>query len=129
MYEGFYQKIMWQNFLWHLGSQNLADFCTSWPFLLSMSDKSKNCPVCSNVLKEHTAQELIYCIDKLLKEKPSNYVSPTLAKNQEALKVINELIENYEINLDMYMTSDQPDNYFMTKQTIDDLEKIKRALT
>ena len=33
-----------------------------------MPDKSKNCPVCSNVLKEHTVQELIYCIDKLLKE-------------------------------------------------------------
>ena len=94
-----------------------------------MPDKSKNCPVCSNVLKEHTVQELIYCIDKLLEEKPSNYVSPTLAKNQEALKVIDELLENYEINLDMYMTSDQPDNYFMTKQTVDDLEKIKRVLT
>jgi len=28
----------------------------------------------------------------------------------------------------MYMTSDQPDNYFVTKQTIEDLEKIKKIL-
>ena len=46
----------------------------------------------------------------------------------KALDLIDELIENYEISLDMYMTSDQPDNYFMTKQTIEDLEKIKKTL-
>ena len=50
-------------------------------------------------------------------------------KLKQALDLIDELIENYEINLDMYMTSDQPDNYFMTKETIEDLEQIKRALT
>ena len=44
----------------------------------------------------------------------------------KALDLIDELIENYEINLDMYMTSDQPDNYFVAKQTIEDLEKIKK---
>ena len=50
-------------------------------------------------------------------------------KLKQALDLIDELIENYEINLDMYMTSDQPDNYFMTKQTIEDLEKIKKTLS
>ena len=47
----------------------------------------------------------------------------------KALDLIDELIENYEISLDMYMTSDQPDNYFMTKETIEDLEKIKETLS
>ena len=50
-------------------------------------------------------------------------------KLKQALDLIDELIENYEINLDMYMTSDQPDNYFMTKETIEDLEKIKETLS
>ena len=50
-------------------------------------------------------------------------------KLKQASDLIDELIENYEINLDMYMTSDQPDNYFMTKQTIEDLEKIKKTLS
>ena len=50
-------------------------------------------------------------------------------KRKHASDLIDELIENYEINLDMYMTSDQPDNYFMTKQTIEDLEKIKKTLS
>ena len=50
-------------------------------------------------------------------------------KLKQASDLIDELIENYEISLDMYMTSDQPDNYFMTKETIEDLEQIKRALT
>ena len=50
-------------------------------------------------------------------------------KLKQALDLIDELIENYEISLDMYMTSDQPDNYFMTKQTIEDLEKIKKTLS
>ena len=49
-------------------------------------------------------------------------------KLKQASDLIDELIEKYEINLDMYMTSDQPDNYFMTKQTIEDLEKIKKIL-
>ena len=50
-------------------------------------------------------------------------------KLKQALDLIDELIEKYEINLDMYMTSDQPDNYFMTKETIEDLEKIKETLS
>ena len=50
-------------------------------------------------------------------------------KLKQASDLIDELIKKYEINLDMYMTSDQPDNYFMTKETIEDLEQIKRALT
>jgi hypothetical protein len=50
-------------------------------------------------------------------------------KLKQALDLIDELIEKYEINLDMYMTSDQPDNYFMTKEIIEDLEKIKETLS
>ena len=50
-------------------------------------------------------------------------------KLKQALDLIDELIENYEISLDMYMTSDQPDNYFMTKEIIEDLEKIKETLS
>ena len=70
-------------------------------------------------------------IEKELKDL-STLLSKSMIK-QEKLKqasdLIDELIEKYEINLDMYMTSDQPDNYFMTKETIEDLEQIKRALT
>jgi hypothetical protein len=50
-------------------------------------------------------------------------------KLKQALDLIDELIEKYEINLDMYMTSDQPDNYFMTKEIIENLEKIKETLS
>ena len=50
-------------------------------------------------------------------------------KLKQALDLIDELIEKYEINLDMYMTSDQPDNYFMTKEIIEDLEKLKETLS
>ena len=50
-------------------------------------------------------------------------------KLKQASDLIDELIEKYEINLDMYMTSDQPDNYFMTKEIIEDLEKIKETLS
>ena len=69
-------------------------------------------------------------IEKELKEL-NKLLSRSIIK-QEKLKqasdLIDELIEKYEINLDMYMTSDQPDNYFMTKETIEDLEKIKKIL-
>ena len=50
-------------------------------------------------------------------------------KLKQASDLIDELIEKYEINLDMYMTSDQPDNYFMTKEIIEDLEKLKETLS
>ena len=70
-------------------------------------------------------------IEKELKEL-NKLLSRSIIK-QEKLKqvsdLIDELIEKYEINLDMYMTSDQPDNYFMTKETIEDLEKIKETLS
>ena len=69
-------------------------------------------------------------IEKELKEL-NKLLSRSIIKQEklkQALDLIDELIENYEINLDMYMTSDQPDNYFVTKQTIEDLEKIKKIL-
>ena len=69
-------------------------------------------------------------IEKELKEL-NKLLSRSIIKQEklkQALDLIDELIENYEITLDMYMTSDQPDNYFVTKQTIEDLEKIKKIL-
>ena len=69
-------------------------------------------------------------IEKELKEL-NKLLSRSIIKQEklkQALDLIDELIENYEINLDMYMTSDQPDNYFVTKHTIEDLEKIKKIL-
>ena len=73
---------------------------------------------------------IIKDIEKELKDL-NTLLSRSMIK-QEKLKhasdLIDELIENYEINLDMYMTSDQPDNYFMTKETIEDLEKLKETL-
>ena len=74
-----------------------------------MNDKTENCPVCSNVLKEHTVQEMLVCIEKLIKEKPSNYVSPTLTKNQQALKVINGLLELSHKDLEEYEKKDPDD--------------------
>ena len=41
---------------------------------------------------------------------------------------IDELIGIYESYHKMFVTSDQPDKVTVTKQTIDDLEKIKRIL-
>ena len=52
-------------------------------------------------------------IEKELKEL-NKLLSRSIIKQEklkQALDLIDELIENYEINLDMYMTSDQPDNY------------------
>ena len=74
--------------------------------------------------------DIIKDIEKELKDL-NTLLSRSVIK-QEKLKqasdLIDELIEKYEINLDMYMTSDQPDNYFMTKETIEDLEKLKETL-
>ena len=77
-----------------------------------------------------TDKEKIEEIEKELKEL-NKLLSRSIIKQEklkQALDLIDELIENYEINLDMYMTSDQPDNYFVAKQTIEDLEKIKKIL-
>ena len=73
---------------------------------------------------------IIKDIEKELKDL-NTLLSKSMIKKEklkQASDLIDELIEKYEINLDMYMTSDQPDNYFMTKETIEDLEKLKETL-
>jgi nucleoside-diphosphate-sugar epimerase len=75
------------------------------------SDKSETCPVCSNEIKNHTVQNFIDCIEKLMNKKPSyfNVTSPTEAKNQEALKVINGLLELSRKDLEEYEKKDPED--------------------
>ena len=76
-----------------------------------MSDKSENCPVCEHGIKEHTVQNFIDCIEKLMNKKPSYFsvTSPTEAKNQEALKVINGLLELSRKDLEEYEKKDPED--------------------
>ena len=67
-----------------------------------MSDKSENCPVCLNELKNHTSQDLIDCIQKLFDKiednrtetNPTKIILTGHAKNQEALSVITDLVKN-----------------------------------
>ena len=46
-----------------------------------------------------------------------------------AIELIDELIERYEKEHKVYVISDQPDKVEVTKQTIDNLEKIKETLS
>jgi len=46
-----------------------------------------------------------------------------------AIDLIDNLIKSYEIHHEKMMISDQPDKVEVTKQTIDNLEKIKKTLT
>jgi uncharacterized protein YeeX (DUF496 family) len=79
-----------------------------------MSDNSEKCPVCNNELKEHRVKNFIDCIEKLFeknKGKRHNLMNPTKliltgnAKIQEALKIIDELIEDYENVYKVYVIS------------------------
>ena len=59
-----------------------------------MFDKSEYCPVCHMQIKEHRVQNFIDCIEKLINQNDSLDDKPSsLAKNQEALKVIDEILE------------------------------------
>ena len=49
-------------------------------------------------------------------------------KLKQALDLIDDLIKGYESHHKMFVISDQPDKVDVTKQTIDDLEKIKKIL-
>ena len=82
-----------------------------------MSDKSENCPVCLYEMKNHTVQDLIDCIQKLFKKNEDNHTetNPTKiiltgnAKNQEALKLINGLLELSQKDLEEYEKKDPDD--------------------
>jgi hypothetical protein len=56
-----------------------------------MNDKSNDCPVCLKEMEKHTAQGLCVCIQKLIKGKPSNYVSPDSAKTEMFEKLNKDL--------------------------------------
>ena len=95
-----------------------------------MSDKSENCPVCSNVIKEHTVQNFIDCIEKLLEKNegkrhnlmnPSKLILTGNAKNQEALKLIDNLLGNIS-------DSKESLNSFLDA-VISNLDKIKKTLS
>jgi len=68
--------------------------------------------------------------DKELKEL-NKLLSRSILKQEKirkALGLIDELIKGYESDHKMFVTSDQPDKVTVTKQTIEDLEKIKKIL-
>ena len=46
-----------------------------------------------------------------------------------AIDLIDDLIKTYEYRHETFTISDQPDKVQVTKQTIDNLEKIKKTLT
>ncbi len=56
-----------------------------------MNDKSNDCPVCLKEMEKHTAQRLCFCFLKLMKGKPSNYVSPDSAKTEMFEKLNKDL--------------------------------------
>ena len=49
-------------------------------------------------------------------------------KIEEALKVIDKLIKHYEYYHGLFMASDQPDKVTVTKESIKNLEEIKKIL-
>ena len=80
-------------------NHKLADFCTSLPFLLVL---------------------------------PKNqYVNESFVnkeKIKESLKVIDKLIKHYEYYHGLFVTSNQPDKVTVTKESIENLEEIKKIL-
>ena len=49
-------------------------------------------------------------------------------KIEEALKVIDKLIKHYEYDHGLFVASDQPDKVTVTKESIKNLEEIKKIL-
>ena len=49
-------------------------------------------------------------------------------KIEEALKVIDKLIDHYEYYLGVFVTSIRPNKVEVTKKSIEDLEVIKKIL-
>ena len=83
-----------------------------------MKLKSEYCPVCEHEIIEHRVQDFIDCIEKLNDRLEMYY--PLLVKNQEALRVIDGLLE-----------SPHSDKSVMVSDSIsvqDILEKLKETL-
>ena len=73
-----------------------------------MSDKSENCPVCLKEMKEHTVLDMVNCRHKSTENKDGS--NPTsFDKNQEALKLINGLLELSQKDLEEYEKKDPDD--------------------
>ena len=84
-----------------------------------MSDKSENCPVCLKEMKEHTVLDMVNCRHKSTENKDDS--NPTsFDKNQEALKLINGLLESP--NAKRVMVTPEV-------SLIDVLEKLKETLS
>ena len=49
-------------------------------------------------------------------------------KIEEALKAIDKLIKHYEYYHGLFVTSNQPDKVTVTKESIENLEEIKKIL-
>ena len=114
------------------------------PYLVGfrMNDKSNDCPVCLKEMEKHTAHDLCACMMKIIKGKPSNYVSPDSAKTemfeklnkdlrlkiQNAVRIIDRRIEEYQI-LGTNLTAEQYDSqYFQIARIIQDYKLIKSKL-
>ena len=68
-----------------------------------MYDKSENCPVCLKKMKEHTVLDMVNCSEKLIKENKDDSNQTSFDKNQEALKLINGLLELSQKDLEEYL--------------------------
>ena len=102
--------------------------------------KSENCPVCTNEMKEHTAQNFIDCIEKLFEKnegKRHNLMNPTKliltgnAKNQEALELIDKLLWNISDSKERWINKSVNHEAFNSflDAVISNLEKIKKTLS
>ena len=102
--------------------------------------KSENCAVCSNVIKEHTVQNFIDCIQKLFEKnegKRHNLMNPTKlfllgnAKNQEALKLIDKLLWNISDSKERWINTSVNHEAFNSflDAVISNLEKMKKTLS
>ena len=92
-----------------------------------MSDKSENCPICKNKIKDHTVENFIVCIENLInqnKDDTDRYLTSlpsyrlVLAKNREALEVVNGLLESPHLS-----------NFGNTMNYEDLLKKLKDLLS
>ena len=93
-----------------------------------MSERYGVCPICDNVLKEHTVQNFIDCITESSHMRPqfvkSEHASAisfgrrALAKNHDALDVINGLLESPHLS-----------NFGNTMNYEDLLKKLKDLLS
>ncbi|MFP6577723.1 MAG: hypothetical protein VB736_02945 [Candidatus Nitrosopelagicus sp.] len=60
---------------------------------MTLTDKSENCPVCFHKINEHKVEDFVDCIEKLMNQNKDDGNPTSLAKNQEAISMINDLLE------------------------------------